>query len=211
MVHVVLLGDSVFDNAAYTGGGPDVVAQLRGCLPAGAEATLLAVDGAVSASVSAQVARLPADATHVVISAGGNDALGRAGLLAEGARSVAEVLLRVSDAVDAFSRDYRAMLDAVLAEGLPTAVSTIYDPRFPDPAQRRAAMTALSAFNDRITREAFARGLPLLDLRLICGEDAGFANPIEPSSHGGDKIARAIARLVAEANWRSGRSLVAVR
>jgi hypothetical protein len=27
--HVVLLGDSVFDNAAYVRGGPDVVAQRR--------------------------------------------------------------------------------------------------------------------------------------------------------------------------------------
>lgn len=26
--HVVLLGDSIFDNAAYVRGGPDVVAQL---------------------------------------------------------------------------------------------------------------------------------------------------------------------------------------
>src|SRR3954467_15640926 len=32
--HVVLLGDSVLDNAGYLGGrGPDVVAQLRACLP----------------------------------------------------------------------------------------------------------------------------------------------------------------------------------
>jgi len=28
MRHVVLLGDSIFDNAAYVHGGPDVVAQL---------------------------------------------------------------------------------------------------------------------------------------------------------------------------------------
>jgi hypothetical protein len=35
MGHLVLLGDSVFDNAAYVGGGPDVVAQLRARLPTG--------------------------------------------------------------------------------------------------------------------------------------------------------------------------------
>jgi hypothetical protein len=28
MGHVILLGDSVFDNAAYVGGAPDVIAQL---------------------------------------------------------------------------------------------------------------------------------------------------------------------------------------
>jgi hypothetical protein len=31
--HVVLLGDSIFDNAAYTRGEPDVVGHLRDLLP----------------------------------------------------------------------------------------------------------------------------------------------------------------------------------
>jgi hypothetical protein len=39
----VLLGDSVFDNAAYVTGGPDVVSQLRTILPADCQASLLAV------------------------------------------------------------------------------------------------------------------------------------------------------------------------
>jgi hypothetical protein len=29
MPHLILLGDSILDNAAYTEGGPDVVTQLR--------------------------------------------------------------------------------------------------------------------------------------------------------------------------------------
>jgi hypothetical protein len=33
MAHVALLGDSVFDNAAYVAGGQDVVTQLRARLP----------------------------------------------------------------------------------------------------------------------------------------------------------------------------------
>ena len=49
------------------------------------------------------------------------------------------------------------------------------------------------AKHDRITREAFGQGLPLLDLRLVCGEDDDFANPIEPFVQGGAKIAAAIA------------------
>ena len=38
MPHVALLGDSIFDNGAYTSGGPDVVTQLRAILPAGVSA-----------------------------------------------------------------------------------------------------------------------------------------------------------------------------
>src|ERR1700756_3097120 len=29
MTHIVLLGDSIFDNSRYTEGGPDVISQLR--------------------------------------------------------------------------------------------------------------------------------------------------------------------------------------
>ena len=194
--HIVLLGDSVFDNGAYVSGGPDVIAQLREALTKDARATLLARDGAVTRDVTTQLKNLPSDTTHLVISAGGNDALGVSGILEERAASVAEVLARVADIQDRFRDDYREMIEAAAATRLPVAVSTIYDPRFEDPIRRRIGTTALAVFNDVITREAFSRGIDVLDLRLICNEDADFANPIEPSSRGGAKIASAIAKLV---------------
>lgn len=195
--HVVLLGDSVFDNGAYVAGGPDVVAQLRPLLPGDWRATLLAVDGAVTGDVARQLGRLPPDASRLVVSVGGNDALGQAGVLDEGARSVAEALDRLAAIRERFWLNYAAMLDGVLARGLPAAVCTIYDGRLPDPRRRRLAATALATLNDAITREAFRRGLALLDLRLLLDEDADYANPIEPSTRGGQKIAAAIADFVA--------------
>jgi hypothetical protein len=63
MPHVVLLGDSIFDNAAYVAGGPDVVRQLREILPSGWRASLNARDGAVIADLPQQVQSLPTDAT----------------------------------------------------------------------------------------------------------------------------------------------------
>jgi hypothetical protein len=71
-MHVVLLGDSVFDNGAYVGGGPDVVTQLRRKLPAGSQATLLAVDGSVASGVERQ--RRPRPHRHT---AGGGEHGGR--------------------------------------------------------------------------------------------------------------------------------------
>ena len=209
MGHVVLLGDSVFDNGAYVGRGePDVVRQLRGRLPAGWGATLAAVDGAVTDSVRRQLERVPPGATHLVVSVGGNDALRRQDVLGASARSVAEALLTLAGARDGFAGGYRAMLEAVLARGLPTALCTVYDPRFPDPARQRVAVAGLTLFNDAITREAFGRGLPLVDLRLVCGEDADYANPIEPSARGGAKIAAAIAELVVGHDFARRRSAV---
>jgi len=84
MGHVVLLGDSIFDNAAYVPGGPAVIDHLTAALPHGWRETLLAVDGAGADDVATQLRSLPADATHLVVSAGGNDALGHSGLFRHG-------------------------------------------------------------------------------------------------------------------------------
>ena len=192
--HVVLLGDSIFDNAAYVAGAPDVVRQLRRALGAGRDATLLAVDGAVVTGVERQLAGLPRDATLLVVSAGGNDALGDAYLLQQSARTVGEAVSRLAEAQGRFAQRYEAMVEKVTAAGIPTALCTIYDANFPAP-EGRVITAALSLFNDVITRAAFARGLALIDLRLICDDPGDYANPIEPSEQGGDKIAAAIAAL----------------
>lgn len=195
MPHLILLGDSIFDNAAYVSGGPDVVKQVRAALPHDWSATLLAVDGAVTHSVVSQLSRLPRDATHLVLSIGGNDALGASHILGATARTVGEAVLMLAEVQDRFARDYEAVLDEVLARGLPTAVCTIYDTP-PSAPNHRVIKSALSLFNDRITRAAFARALPLIDLRLLCSEEGDYANPIEPSVQGGGKMAAAIVTLV---------------
>jgi len=211
MPHVLLLGDSIFDNAAYVGGGPDVVTQLRPLLPQGWQATLRAVDGAVTSGVPRQVQQLPPGSSHLVVSVGGNDALRYSGVLDEGARSVAGAVNLLAEVREQFQREYRAMLDAVLAKKLPTAVSTIYDARYPDPLRQRLVVTGLTLFNDVITREAFTRGLPLLDLRLICDEAGDYANPIEPSVQGGAKISAAIVTLLTTHDWTKPHATVIAR
>jgi hypothetical protein len=205
--HVVLLGDSIFDNAAYVAGAPDVVRQLRGVLPERWKATLLAVDGAVTASVARQISGVPADASLLVVSVGGNDALGDSYLLQQRAASVGEAVMRLAEAQARFADGYAAMLGAVLGRRLPTALCTIYDADFPPP-EGKVITAALSLFNDVITRAAFSRGLPLIDLRLICSERADYANPIEPSERGGAKIAAAIARLATAPDLQLDHSVV---
>ena len=211
MPHVVLLGDSIFDNAAYVPGQPDVIRQLRARLPAGWQATLGAIDGDVTTGVEGQLRRAPPDATHLVVSVGGNDALRHVSVLDEPLRSMGEALTRLSDLTGGFERQYRAMLDAVLSRNLPTAICTIYNPRFPDPRMQRLAVTALVHFNDVIIRAAFTRGLPLLDLRLICDEDTDYANPIEPSARGGEKISAAIAGVLLDHDFPKGRTAAFTR
>jgi GDSL-like Lipase/Acylhydrolase family len=208
MGHVVLLGDSIFDNARYVPGGPSVIEHLRRCLPTGWRASLAAVDGTVAADVAGQLARAPADATHLVVSAGGNNALDHGGLiLHEAAESFAEVLSRLDEILAEFRREYRAMLHGVLGRGKPTAICTVYDAI---PGLSPAERAGLGLFNEAILREAFRAGVPVIDLRLICSEPTDYspASPIEPSVAGGGKIARAVCRVVTGYNFRNDGSRV---
>jgi lysophospholipase L1-like esterase len=202
--HVVLLGDSILDNGAYVGRDPAVVDQVRAELPAGWSATLLAVDGSVTRDVARQLARLPADPTHLVVSVGGNDALGASGLLLAPARPAAVLFADLADVRDRFERDYAAMLDAVQARRRPTVVCTVYDGHAPDPWQQRVRAAGLTAFNDVILRAAVRRRLPVLDLRVLFDAPADYANPIEPSAAGGRKIARLVREVVTKHDFARG-------
>jgi hypothetical protein len=195
MPHIVLLGDSIFDNAAYTDGGPDVVTQLRSQLPEGWRATLAAVDGSQAHEVAAQLAGIDASATHLVLSVGGNDALMASGLLDEPVYSSADALRLIAASVREFEAHYHAAVAACLERRLPLTICTIYHGNFPDPDFRERAIVALTAFNDAIVRTACAHGLDVIDLRAVCDLPQDYANPIEPSSIGGAKIARAVARV----------------
>jgi hypothetical protein len=192
--HIVLLGDSIFDNASYVPGEMPVIEQLRAELPEW-QATLLAVDGDIVKSIEDQLRRLPNNTTHLVISCGGNDALGLIPYLLSSVSSMEAALSRMASIRETFERDYRTMLESVMKVGLPTAVCTIYE-SIPD--LERTLHVALSIFNDVIIREAVRLGLPVIDLRLVCSEaeDYSKVSPIEPSAKGGEKIAKAIASLV---------------
>lgn len=206
MGHIILLGDSILDNAAYVGGGLDVVSHLRRQIPAGWRASLKAVDGSRVEAVRGQASGLPDDATHLFVSAGGNDALSNADVLRMKVSSSAEVFARLADLASAFESQYREMLRAVLGLNRPAAVCTIYYPRMPEPFAQKVAVAALATFNDVIVRQAFLAGVPLIDLRLVCDEDSDYANEIEPSEAGGGKIAGVIARVAREHDFKSGKT-----
>ena len=195
MPHLVLLGDSIFDNGAYTEGGPDVLSQVRAMLPPGWDATLLAVDGATTDHVADQVGRLPAQATHLVISVGGNNALRHIGILDAPLSWAANAIETLADIASDFEAHYRSAIAACLDTGLPLAVCTIYNGCFADRAFQRLASTTLTVFNDAIIRVAIEHALPVIDLRSVCASREDYANPIEPSSIGGEKIARVIVGL----------------
>lgn len=200
---LILLGDSSFDNGAYVlAGQRDVAAHLRGKLaPQEWTVELRAVDGSSSPNIKSQLERSPIQTPCCfVLSAGGNDALSNIEFLYDSdSYSFATVLERLYDIKEIFRSDYQQALDRILLLAQPLIVCTIYNPKFPEDNIRRAAEAALSVFNDVIVEEALRRSLQIINLREVCKEEAHFANPIEPSELGGERIADAIMAALKQA------------
>ena len=78
----------------------------------------------------------------------------------------------------------------------PSLGRTVYNGCFDDQSFQRIASTILTVFNDAIIRVAIEHSLPVIDLRSVCATTEDYANSIEPSSVGGEKIARVIVGLV---------------
>jgi len=91
-----------------------------------ARISLLAVDGDVTADVSGQIDGLPAEATHLVVSVGGNDALGCISVLDSKVSTVRQALAILSRVRHDFRADYRNMVERLPRVNLPVVVCTIY-------------------------------------------------------------------------------------
>lgn len=196
--HVVLLGDSIFDNGPYVPAKETVSDHLSAILPVGWRSTLLAKDGAVVSSVAEfQIERIPRDATHLVLSIGGNNALYVSTyMLGMNTNSIRDALAALSKPLLDFAGEHARLLGKLRSQQLPLIVCTVYDAV---PGLQVAESIGLSLFNDVITRNVIAGGDIMMDLRGICTEPDDYSelSPIEPSAAGGVKIAREIlARII---------------
>jgi lysophospholipase L1-like esterase len=212
---VFLLGDSIIDNGEYVQSGePDVARQLAMLLP---HHTVIkrAVDGATSADVlGSQIAEVER-AEHIILSAGGNDALEHIDLLEEviDTRSK-DVLVRLWLIREEFRRSYATLLDRLALTCRPVLVLSVYNPCFHghgfDAAYQRAAESAVSIINDVIQQEGRRRSFDILELRTLFDDPADYANPIEPSAIGGAKLAKCISDWVKLGSRCSGKVLTHV-
>lgn len=189
--HIALLGDSIFDNASYTKGQPDVASHLRS-LVSDAKVTLLAIDGTTTLDMGEQIDRVTPNMTHLVVSVGGNDALLNAGLLDTPVRSTGDALDLFGAATDEFQVNHRRVVEALALLERQIVVCTIYNGNLGLPEAPRARV-ALMIWNDVILRSARRVNARTVELREVCNEPSDYANPIEPSGTGGRKIAEALA------------------
>lgn len=195
-MHVVLLGDSILDNQSYVQAGEyDVRTQLARLLGNDHQVTLCAVDGSMIDDVERQLGSVPKNATHLVVSMGGNNLINQMSYLDIDVATTMGAMLVLNEVSNNFRKQYHQTLQKIIVVGLPTIVCTIYNPRMDDMMQT-VAVTAIQTFNDCIAQEVAQAGLPLIELRSVCDADEDFANPIEPSAIGGQKIAEAIQQVL---------------
>jgi len=220
--HVVLMGDSIFDNGGYTRPHPGVSFQLQTAVDKeipGGRVTMVAQDGAMAQGVERQVPRVPTDATHIFLSVGGNDGLGEMGILDRPAKTHKDVLTTMRGITKKFEERYTRVVDSIIELKKPLCVCTVYDPffKFERPDARlplgvdftqEAAEAGLAMFNDIITRTAISRGLPIIDLRLVFNAPVDYANPIEPSHIGGAKMVTLMTKIVKTHPWSNKQTII---
>lgn len=188
--HIVLAGDSVFDNDGYVLGEPGVIEQLRTSLPKDCSADKIAVDGDCIRHIRAQLKRLPTHATDLIVSVGGNDVLQHAGLLQK-ITEASDLPGLIKGPLAFFREDYAEMLTWVSATGLRIRACTIYTAvPLAEAVFRQFAPLAIGEFNQVILEEADKVRIPVIRLDEVCTEEEDYSkvSPIEPSAIGGQKI-----------------------
>ena len=201
--HTVLLGDSTLDNAAYTKGDLCIEDQMKAAERAhGNDCTSLALDGALISNIKSQLERLPPSATHLVISVGGNDSLTKLEIVRRCCQTIEQALILLHDVVQDFESEYAAMIALVMQRcpNMGIVVCTLYNPCF-EPydfqVNQKAANMGVALYNDALLRIAARHRIPVVDLRTLCTDTDDFANPIEPSTKGGQKITEGIMKALA--------------
>ncbi len=196
--NILLLGDSMLDNESYLSGGEAAisVAKQTAAVCRRCRVVLAAIDGATTEDITLQMANvhrlensLDAARTLAVLSIGGNDAL-RAAQRCMRERTFLPLVVFVRT----FARVYEETLVSVLRAYPRIAVLNVYVPRVRSRALRCLLAPAVRLLNGKIHRVARRHRVPVLDVFTLFSEAADYANPIEPSEHGGYKIADLIAR-----------------
>jgi hypothetical protein len=210
-VHLALLGDSTFDNKAYTQDSPSVTEHL---IQLGNTVTLCAKDGALISALLPQSQTIPETATHLIISIGGNNGLSLSGILLKPIDTVEQGVILLHDALQTFEAEYSQAINELSQQFGSTKkiiLCTLYNPCFEyynvSPNQK-AVNVGVTMIADVIQKVAHRHGFPVIDFRRFMTTPECFANPIEPSGIGGEKIAKAIIEVISQHNFESRTSIV---
>ena len=193
MAYVSLLGDSIIDNKIYVNPGElSVKEHLED--QSGYVFKQLAVDGHRTQDViNYQLDSLTTLSTHNVLSIGGNDLLGHMSFLQSSLElTVVELLEQAVGLLAPIKKRYRTIVKNLSQQNPNVLLCTVYegnlmgDPYYSNVAFASKAM--VSMLNDIIFTTGATFDVDVLELRNIFTKPEDYANPIEPSHKGGEKL-----------------------
>jgi len=199
MSYITLLGDSIIDNKTYVQKGElSVLEHLENISEY--EYTQLAFDGDTTLNVLNGQLLSPSIATssHLVLSIGGNDLLQNLSFLYEGPVD------KINDAVAGvqqyifkpLEQRFETIIQRLSSHRANLLLCTVYEGDLGRTDEFRDVLDSskimVSSFNDTVYKTASMYNADVLELRHIFTTPEDYANPIEPSHLGGEKLAQAI-------------------
>ncbi len=199
MYDIALYGDSVFDNQRYVIEGSTVKDMLIMRLREIDQISLIAKDGATSYDLVQQLKDPFLETSHYFISIGGNDALKlRPGILENNSDEWDTLVVEdIFSSTEKFRKNLEMVSSYPHLSLIPEDVTfcTIY---IDIPGLTKHEKMTINIFNSIIIDIATSYGFNVLDLRKLFTQTQDFSSssPIEPSEHGGLKLATAITDIV---------------
>jgi len=200
-VHVVLIGDSTLDNGRYLNvafGELSVEKQLaKRCAERGWELTVLAQDGSLLEDVLIrQIPLIPAGATHLVLSASGNNLLALLNDMVRSRFTLSSMYSSIWEGLRRVADLYRELISTLCDLGCHVAVCTVYRPNFNHMFFKSLATFSLSMHNARLTSISEEFDCSVIDLANLLEGPVDFANPLELSTRGGAKVVENVTSFV---------------
>lgn len=202
-IHVVLLGDSTLDNARYLDiaqGELSIEKQLlKRCSDHGWGFTLLAQDGSLLQDVmTRQIPYIPEKATHIVMSASGNDLLSLLNMMVAQNFSAASMYNAIVHGLQQVADRYNSVIKSLKSVGCHIACCTVYQPKFNNLFFKSLAAFSLGLYNSRLKQIATTWNCSIIDFANLFDHRKDFANALELGTTGGAKLVENISQFVRE-------------
>ena len=194
--YVSLLGDSIIDNKVYVGQGElSVTEHLQ--YNSSSNFTMIAVDGDTTEdALENQLDNLKEPVSHIVLSIGGNDLLQNLHLLQDETSGMKFALEKSTELIGEIQENYTKILEHLSQYDAKVLLCTVYEGDLESDVlladYDKAGQAMLKMHNDTVYYLASKFDVDVLELRSIFTNKEDYANPIEPSHIGGEKLAKAI-------------------
>ena len=203
MNKVVLFGDSIIDNKTYVSHGEfSVLEHLENI--SNYEYIQVAYDGHTTFDVQNKQLHLSTivKPSHIVLSVGGNDLLQNLSYLSKGPVSnVNEAVSGIQQHIfEPLEQRFETIIEELSSQRANLLICTVYEgdlgrtDEFKDVLDSSKIM--VSSFNDIVYKTAKKYNADVLELREIFITSDDYANPIEPSHTGGEKLAKSIVEWI---------------